>query len=432
MSLKFLFGTVLCLVLVVISTIVSLNDYQSRLDEYNSAVAEFNEKPETGSPRIHREPEVLSIFVQGFERRFGNVVDISWKGDIPVRAGGFMGTSEAAQFAAEFASIDFLFVVRVIISLLAIFLSYDAISGEYERGTLKLALSRPVSRASIILGKMIAGIVCLLIPLVMSFIIGVLVVQLVGGVAFTTEHWLRISFIAGVAILCAMSFYMIGLVVSSRTRQAATSLLILLLIWIAGVFLIPGITTAVVDRYRLKMLDPGSEITAINADIRKREEPLPRYEDHVANWNEAYGKYRLKWDKLMDEKASAIWNVQNPYLNRLYSQADLVRWVCRLSPSESSAYAAQAMARTDVGAYRSFMRHVRSFRDVHRDFAKKRFTNRDEYNAERDKYREAPQMPSAAFSASLRVALPDICLLCIFNVLFFMLSVLFFIRYDVH
>ena len=108
MSLKFLFGTVLCLVLVVISTVVSMRDYQSRLDEYDSAIAEFNEKPDPLGSSIYRKPEVLSIFACGFEKRFGNVTGLN---RMPVRARGFMGALEGTQFSAEFASIDFLFVV---------------------------------------------------------------------------------------------------------------------------------------------------------------------------------------------------------------------------------------------------------------------------------------------------------------------------------
>ena len=256
MSLKFLFGTVLCLALVVISTVVSLRDYQSRMDEYNTAVADFNEKPDSFYFKMYRKPEVLSIFARGFEKRFGNVAELIY---MPVQAKGFMGASEGAEFSAEFASVDFVFVVRVIVSLLAIFLAYDAVSGEYERGTLKLMLSRPVPRSSIILGKLIAGAICLLIPLIMSFIIGILIIQLVSGLAFTSEEWLRISLMFVVTVLCVMSFYMIGLVVSSRTRQASTSLLILLLIWIAGVFLIPGIATSAMDRYRRMASTPDKD-----------------------------------------------------------------------------------------------------------------------------------------------------------------------------
>lgn len=428
MSMKFLFGTVLCLVLVVISTIVSLQDYQNRIDEYDTVIAEFNEKPDAFYYKMYRKPEALSIFARGFEKRFGNVAELIY---MPVQARGFMSASEGAEFSAEFASIDFVFVVRVILSLLAIFLAYDAISGEYERGTLKLMLSRPVSRASIILGKLIAGSICLLIPLIMSFIIGILIVQLVGGVAFTPEEWVRISLMFVVTVLCVMSFYMIGLVVSSRTRQASTSLLILLLIWITGVFLIPGIATSAMDRYRRMTPTPAKGIAAINKDFQRRQQKDPGPEYHPSN-RDAYAKYRIKWDELDDEKNRSIWNLQNRYLDRLYSQADLVRWICRISPSESCMYASEAMARTNVDAYRNFMRFSRSYYGPHREMIKLIWKDMSKYREEKKRFSKAIEVPSVTFSASLHAALPDICALAIFNVLFLMLSFLFFIRYDVH
>lgn len=424
---KFLFGTVLCLVLVVISIFVSLQDYQSRMDEYDSAIAEFNENPDIFSVRIHRKPEVLSIFARGFERRFGNMVKT---GTMPIRASGFMGTSESAQFSSEFASIDFLFVVRIVLSLLAIFISYDAISGEYERGTLKLTLSRPVPRSSIILGKLMAGAVCLFIPLVMSFIVSILIVQLIGGVDFTGEDWGRISLIFGTTTLCVLSFYMMGMVVSSRTRQAATSLLILLIVWLISVFLIPGIVTAGMDRYRIMAANPAEDILAMRVDFDQRRYSKPR--PNFRNDREAYARWRVKWDELGDEVNHSIWSLQRQYLNKLYFQADLVRWICRLSPSESCTYAAEAMARTDVAAYRNFMSFARSYSEKHREFAKNQWSNKDKFRAEREKYQKAVHVPSITFSASFRAAAPDICLLVILNCLLFMLSMLFFIRYDVH
>jgi ABC-type transport system involved in multi-copper enzyme maturation permease subunit len=431
MSLKFLFGTVLCLVLVVISTVVSLRDYQSRIDEYNTAIAEFNEKARNPSDqKILRKPEVLSIFVHGFEKRFGNVVSMSWSGEIPVRAGGFMGTSESAQFSAEFASIDLVFVIKVVLSLLAIFIAYDAISGEYERGTLKLTLSRPVPRTSIILGKLIAGMGCLLIPLIISFIIGILIIQLLGGINFSSEDWLRIALIAIFGILFITSFYMIGLVVSGRTHRASTSLLILLLIWIIGVFLIPAISTAAVDRYRLMSSNPNIKIAEINRDFSKRmnEDPRPDY----INDREAYSKYMVKWNELEDEKNRSVWSIQRQYLNRLYSQADVVRWICRLSPSESFVYLSQAMARTGVESYRNFMRHVRIHHEGHREISKMLWKDREKYYQERDKYIKPAEFAPLDFSASFKLSLPDIILLIISNVLFLILSIMFFNRYDVH
>ncbi len=430
MSMKFLFGTLLCLVLVVISTVVSLQDYQSRMDEYESAIAEFNEKPDIFRVRIHRKPEVLGIFARGFERRFGNMASTGHSGAMPIRASGFMGTSESAQFSSEFASIDFLFVVRVVLSLLAIFISYDAISGEYERGTLKLTLSRPVPRSSIILGKLISGIVCLFIPLIMSFIISILIVQLIGGVDFTGEDWVRVSLIFGTTTLCVLSFYMMGMVVSSRTCQAATSLLILLIIWLVSVFLIPGIVTAAMDRYRLMAPNPSKDISAMRVDFSQRRYAVPP-PDYMSDM-EAYAKWRTKWGELEDEVNRSVWSLQRQYLNKLYFQADLVRWICRISPSESCTYAAEAMARTDVAAYRNFMSFARAYSEKHREFAKSQWSNKDKFRAEREKYQKAVHVPSITFSASFRAAAPDFCLLIILNGLLFMLSMLFFIRYDVH
>ena len=119
-----------------------------------------------------------------------------------------------------------------------------------------------------------------------------------------------------VTVLCVMSFYMMGLVVSSKTRQASTSLLILLLIWIAGVFLIPGIATSAMDRYRRMTPTPAEDIAAINEDFHRRQQKDPGPEYHPSN-RDAYAKYRIKWDELEDEKDLAIWNLRKHYLDVL-------------------------------------------------------------------------------------------------------------------
>ena len=449
MSMKFLLGTVLCLALVVIGTVVSLQDYQTRMEEYDRTVADFNENAHYSTVRIMRRPEVLSIFAHGFDKRLGNVVwsvadTPTWGNRIGISAFAQpLGDEPMYRLITGFASsIDLVFVIRVMVSLLAIFLSYDTISGEYERGTLKLTLSRPVSRASVILGKLIAGAVCLLVPLVMSFIIGLLIIHLMGGIGFTSEDSFRVASILGISILCVMGFYMLGVVVSSRTRRAATSLLILLLIWISWVFLIPGITVSAMGRYRLISSHPGQEIRAIKSDYTRwvQENPLPDGNKDL----DGYIRSRARRAEAWDEMKQNIWSVQRQNLNRLYSQAGLVRWICRILPSESYAYAVESMARTDVEAYRHFMRYTRSYHKAHREYVKQfqkkldklRWTDWDRYLKERDKkheeYGKTVESPTIHISASFRAAVLDICLLIVLNVMLFMLAVLFFIRYDVH
>jgi hypothetical protein len=176
--------------------------------------------------------------------------------------------------------------------------------------------------------------------------------------------------------------------------------------------------------------NPGEDIIAMRGDFYQRK--FAKSPPELRNDREGYIKWRTKWEELEDEVNRSVWNLQRQYLNRLYFQADLVRWICRISPSESCVYAAEAMARTDVAAYRNFMDYSRSYSEKHREFAKKLWTDMPEFQAGKGKYEKAVHVPPIAFSRSFRAAAPDICLLIILNGLFFMLSMLFFIRYDVH
>jgi len=78
------------------------------------------------------------------------------------------------------------------------------------------------------------------------------------------------------------------------------------------------------------------------------------------------------------------------------------------------------------------MSFVRAYNEKHRDLAKSLWTDTPEFQKEREKYQMAVRVPSINLSASFRAAAPDICLLITLNGLLFMLSMLFFIRYDVH
>lgn len=451
MSLKFLLGTLLCLTLVIIGTIVSLQNYQTRVAEYVDTVAEFDENTGIGQVRIVRKPEVLSIFARGSSEHLGDVIESLAASPMAPVSAICMAEEQMYRLTTGFASsIDLLFAIRVMVSLMAIFLAYDTISGEYERGTLKLMLSRPISKASIILGKLIAGTFCLLVPLTISFIIAILIIHLIGNIAFTFEEWFRIASIFGVSILCVMSFYMLGVVVSIKTRRSAISLLILLLIWISGIFLIPAITTAAIGRYRLMSDHPGQNIIEVRsssmAKTRKMrgetKSPNPREDpnawiNHMSNLNTAI--YKVE-----DEIDLTIWNMQNQYLNRLYFQAALARWICRISPSESCAYAGEAMARTDIEAFQYFMRYAYEYYKPHREDVKEYrmkyvrlfWTDRDKYKMEiakfNKRYSKSIESPTIGIATSFRAAALDICLLYIFNILLLMMSILLFVRYEVH
>ena len=170
-SSRFIISTVLCVCLIVLAVYVSTDDYVERLRDHDAAVATHEKRTEWTT--IYRRPRVLGIFSEGVDKHVGNMVEISiWAS--PFRARGYGWQSRETEYMASFASIDVAFVIKFILSLLAIFLTYDAISGEREAGLLRLVLSNSISRFTFLIGKLLGRFLSLLIPLVIGILISLL------------------------------------------------------------------------------------------------------------------------------------------------------------------------------------------------------------------------------------------------------------------
>ena len=143
-SAKFQIGFAVTLILMIVSTSINVRDYVQRQQDYLGARETIKVDPFFGKS-LFRNPQVLSIFVQGKDSVLGNRLDYNKDWEIPVRPSGYMGEGRSLQdrLLSGFRTFDFAFVVRIILSLMAIFLAYDAVSGEKTQGTLKLVLSKP-------------------------------------------------------------------------------------------------------------------------------------------------------------------------------------------------------------------------------------------------------------------------------------------------
>lgn len=87
-SSKFLIGFLITVILITISTIININDYKQRNQDYLAAQKEM-----TGDRfyiQVFRQPEVLSTLVQGKDRKLGNRLQMTYL-DLPYRTSGYMG-----------------------------------------------------------------------------------------------------------------------------------------------------------------------------------------------------------------------------------------------------------------------------------------------------------------------------------------------------
>jgi len=226
-------------ILVTVSTLINIGDYQQRRQDYLNAVenAEYAFRVD-----IFRGPQPLSVLVQGKDKKLGNKLQFTYMG-LPIKTSGYMGyRSQHRRFFAGFASVDFAFVVRVVMSLLVIFLAYNAISEEKDRGTLKLALSNHLPRDQLLLGKLFGGLFVILGSLLIASITAALIMILHPGFAMTGEIAVRMLGIVGLSGLYLLCFYALTLFVSVVFNRPSTALLVLLQIWIFLIVIYPNIS----------------------------------------------------------------------------------------------------------------------------------------------------------------------------------------------
>lgn len=118
-----------------------------------------------------------------------------------------------------------------IIPLAAILLSYDSFVGEQEAGTLLLLLSYPVSRTQILLGKLVGHSLVMLITTSCAFGITAGLLLLVGSQYSVSDVVSVFSQFIVSSNLLAVTFILIGYIVSLRATEKAKAVAGLLFVW---------------------------------------------------------------------------------------------------------------------------------------------------------------------------------------------------------
>ena len=142
-SVRYILTSIVCIVLCVVSIVLMSHDYQYREKQSNLAQG------------IIRPPQPLSLIAKGT-----NEVRPVTPNSHPryvVIGKVFMRFGEERHIFELFETPDFVYIVSIILSVLAIFLSHDSICGEKEAHTLSLFLSNSLRRSTFLLGKRISG-----------------------------------------------------------------------------------------------------------------------------------------------------------------------------------------------------------------------------------------------------------------------------------
>jgi Cu-processing system permease protein len=153
------------------------------------------------------------------------------------------GTLGADKLSVTVASLTSLAVYLV--PLVALLMSFDAVAGEVERGTLPLALTYPLGRAEILLGKFLAHLLILAIALGVGY-----------GLAAAATLWFDPRATAGLpalirlfwtSLLLGAAFVAIGYALSALARRPGAAAGLAIGLWLVMIVLYDlGLLAAVV------------------------------------------------------------------------------------------------------------------------------------------------------------------------------------------
>ena len=140
---------------------------------------------------------------------------------------GLYGRSAEAE-VAKLTGPSLVTLASLLVPLVALVLSHDAIAGERERNTLGLLLSLPVGRFEVVFAKLIGR------SLALAMAVGL---GLGAAIAVSDPDGARtLLALMGPTLLLGLAFLSIGLLISTVTRRQATAASVVVVVWFGLVF----------------------------------------------------------------------------------------------------------------------------------------------------------------------------------------------------
>lgn len=260
--------------------------------------------------------------------------------------------------------LDWMFALRFVLSLAAFMLCHDAICGERQRGTLKLLLSYPAPRWKVLLGKLLAAWSCLAAPFLLGAATSLFVLAAFGGVRFAGQDLGKIGLVTVLCLWAIAFFALIALLVSSLSREGATSLSILALLWVTAVVVVPAASGLLAHRLR-PILAPG-EIELRMEQVRSRIDR--EHGGHESNWRppEWVAADGFAWERASARAQNRRYEleevVRREVLARKLEQVDTARRLASFSPTSLVQDLAERLTGTGSSRDRSFLEQARAFR----------------------------------------------------------------------
>jgi len=308
---RFVLAYSICTLLIVVSAATMFSDYVGRKRD-NDVSTGIADRARSGLRRyagfeVFRPPQLAAMFAAGGER------DADMRGPIDIMhrplARGDLRRNPLTSF---FPAPDLLFIVGTVITLLTFMLTFDSVSGEFERGTMKVLLAGPAPRDQVFLAKWLGGAISLAFPYVTSLALVAAMLALGSGLTIRPDQWLSLAAIGTMGLLYIATVFSVALMVSAVMRESATAMLALVALWGLLVILVPAISTPTAW-----LIVRPSTIETVETSLRVVPDPGMETPERTARWKTCYDKIAGELGASPDE----LRNPSTPALERIAEQA---------------------------------------------------------------------------------------------------------------
>ena len=471
LDLRFWIVTALFLILIPLGMYVSRIDYERRLANYQQEHQMYRQHygKDVGSSveaQGFRPPSMLSIFALGLDPFMPDKAITSRSG--LVRAAKEPGIDNPESLL--FGKADYLFNVSFIVSLAALIFTFNRISGEREKGTLRLMISSSIRRGEILLAKIVGNYIVLLVPFVIALLAALIILNTSSDVSFSsTGLWPALLVIILITFLFILVMVSLGICVSTLTHGSIASIMMLFLVWVMAVLGIPKMSPMIAEAvYPIEsrnVVDLTQRIARedIEREFNEKKSELfrrCRTEFGVTHGGissrpsteaekKAYAKYDREVVALENECqrsiANAIRKLEQDYRNKRNVQASLAVNLSRISPVSCYTYLISGLAGTGPAESDKFIENAERYQEqvkaaIYDNFVVKtyrlggsRATSANEVEGFDRSKASIPDMKYEykTLAEILRAGWIDILLLFVFNILFFAVAFWRFNKYDV-
>ena len=308
------------------------------------------------------------------------------------------------QYFSAFQSIDWIFILTFIISFICLAFSYNAFSGEKVKGTLKLILSNPISRGTLILGKLTGLLICIVVPLAIGFLFNLLIIIINPNIIMTASDLATVGFFFLLSIFFIIINLLLGFLISTLTSKPIHSLNLLLILWILLAIIIPSASWV----FARNWIDVPSEAN-VREQIQSEVRAIVGSEKYTLRWRSDWAgqppndfvRRRAAGKQAGNHHRLQKWH---EYLQKRMKQTNLAIQLSKISPFGVFRFLGERLSDNGYFGYSRFYNQVRRYRRSFMDFA----FRKDQEDMDSDHLIWNESWSSATFTSQKPVAFEEI------------------------